>query len=70
MCNITLERASELVKNASSSEDRADLFAHFDNYLNPQSNSTYPPIAELALKWRKMFAEMCGYVLVEPIETL
>ena len=61
--NMTMERASEIIKSHHDSDMRIDLFCHFENILNP-----FDPLSEQGAEWQKMFAVMCGYGLAINVE--
>ncbi len=57
---MTVEKASELVKNART-EDKPDLFSHFEQLLNPHPPKINGVWNDASADWQEMFAIMCGF---------
>jgi hypothetical protein len=66
---MTLEKAADLVKNASTSDDRIALYCHFEETLNPhQPKNQDNSWNERCANWQSMFAEMCGFALATNVQ--
>lgn len=66
---MTIEKASELVKNARR-DDRPELFSHFDEILNPHPVKIGGEWNDRAADWQEMFAVMCGFGIAKGVKPL
>lgn len=59
---MTFERASEIVSCMPSSQEKFDLFSHFEEQFNPYpAKDIHGNWSEQAANWSEMFASMCGF---------
>jgi hypothetical protein len=63
---MTLEKAAELV-DKSKAPGKHDLFAHFEELLNPHPLQIDGEWNEKAFDWQEMFAKLCGFGVAKDV---
>lgn len=66
---MTIEKAAELV-NRATGNDKYELFAHFEELLNPNPPKIGNQWNDKAADWQEMFAKLCGFQVAKNAKTV